>query len=414
MVHDLISPRGELDAEALAGRVEDSISMNERLGIRILIVLGIMVLTVWIGREMWDIVTRLGTVLTLFFCAWLISFVLSPPTNGLVRLGVRRPLAVFSVYVLVVTFLVIVVTLLAPRITSQIGQLLDLVNAYTAQTPGMLMWAEEQARAWGVSDAELRDFYRGIVDQARNITGLVLQNMLGLFTGAATLLVNIVFCLIISVYMMLDGRRIMAGAVQLIPRRYRHDAHAVFDSIDLSFGGYIRGQLILAIAYGLGVAGVMAVAGLDYKALSSIFAGVAMVIPFVGPFISLVPPILVAILSSPDQAWWIILLLIVMQQVVLNVVAPRVFGHTVKMHPLLVIAAAMTGAAIAGVWGALFGIPVVGILASIVRRYYLLQRERDTEQDSLESPEIVTSNGAAPVSGEMPVAETPLSPRGGD
>lgn len=377
--------------------------MSERLGIRILIGLGIVILSLWVAREAWDLLSRFGAVLTLFFSAWLISFVLSPPTNGLVRLGLSRPLAVMAVYLLVFAGLVVGSLLLTPLIAAQLGQLLETVNSYTAQTPGLLTWAEEQARAWGASDAELRDFYRSTVDQLRNITGLVIQNALAWFTGAAALLVNIIFCLIISVYMMLDGRRIVASSLLLLPHRYRGEVNSVLQTIGDNFGGFIRGQLILSTIYAVAVAAVMWTTRLDYIAICAVFAGIAMVVPFVGPFISIVPPIVIVVLTNPGNAWWVILALVVVQQVVLNAVAPRVFGHTVQMHPLLVIAAAMTGATVAGVWGALFGIPVAGIIASIVKRYYTLRQQSEDAEAGEARPEPAPGTGATRRAGEEPI-----------
>lgn len=344
--------------------------MSERLALRILIGLAIAQLGFWLAREVGVFFDRFGQVIALFFSAWLISFVLGPPADWLVKVGVRRPLAVLAVYVFTLALLVLGALLVVPIFSDQLNRLRGSVNAYTTQTPALLTWAEERAREAGVSDSDLRAFYRSTVDQLRVLTGQTLQNAIGWLTGAAAALVNIVFCLIISVYLMLDGRRIIAGVLTLAPARYRGEVRAVFQSINENFGGYIRGTLILAAIYAVGIVIVMGIAGLDYKAVSALFAGLFFLIPFVGPFVSLMPALLVALLTKPGDLWWIALLLIVAQQVTLNVVGPRVFGRTVNMHPLLVIGAALAGAALAGFWGALFGIPVVGIVASVVRRLY--------------------------------------------
>jgi predicted PurR-regulated permease PerM len=125
-----------------------------------------------------------------------------------------------------------------------------------------------------------------------------------------------------------------------------------------------------------------------------------MIIPFVGPFVSIVPPMVVVVLTNPTNAWWVILLLIVVQQTVLNAVGPRVFGHTVRMHPLLVIAAALSGATVAGFWGALFGIPAVGILASVARRYLSLRQQKETAPGPTDE---------APAVAEAPAPETEVA-----
>jgi predicted PurR-regulated permease PerM len=321
-------------------------------------------------RELGEVVNRFGSVIALFFCAWLISFVLGPPADALVRLKVRRPLAVFAVYALAFAVIFFGLVLFIPVFADQLGRLREAVNAYTGLTPAMLTWLEERALAFGVTESDLREFYRGALDQVRSITGQALQNAIGLLTGAASVVINLVFCLIISVYMMLDGRRIIAGMLALLPRRYRAEAQAVLQSIGDNFGGFIRGTLILSAVYAVGVALTMSFIGLEYKAISALFAGFALIIPFVGPAISLAPALLVALLTRTGDAWWIALLLFAMQQAVLNVVGPRVYGRTVNMHPLLVIGAALAGAAVAGFWGALFGIPAVGIIASVVKRLF--------------------------------------------
>lgn len=354
--------------------------MSERFSRRIVIGLAIALLALWLLREVWGLLSNFGPVLALFFSAWLISFVLGPPTEALVRLGVRRPLAVFTVYSCVFTLLTASLLLLTPIIIGQLGQLLEIVNSYSTQTPGLMIWFAEQAKAWNITEAELRDFYRGLVDQVRSIAGLALTNAIGWVTGIASVLVNIVFCLIISVYIMLDGARIVTGILALVPRSYRSAANDLLESIADNFGGYIRGQVILSLVYGAAVALTMWAVDLDYKSVCAIFAGIALIIPFVGPFLSIVPPLLVAFIARPADVWWIILLFIIVQQAVLNIVGPRVFGRAVNMHPLLVIGSAMTGATLAGVWGALFGIPVAGIIASAVRRLHQLQLQREEQQ----------------------------------
>ena len=304
---------------------------------------GDLLLAFWVLRELGEVVNRFGSVIALFFCAWLISFVLGPPADALVRLKVRRPLAVFAVYALAFAVVFFGCCSSSPSSPISSAGCARQVNAYTGLTPAMLSWLEERAIAFGVTESDLREFYRGALDQVRAITGQALQNAIGLLTGAASVVINLVFCLIISVYMMLDGRRIIAGMLAMLPRLYRAEARAVLQSIGDNFGGFIRGTLILSAVYAVGVALTMWLIGLEYKAVSALFAGVALIIPFVGPAISLAPALLVALLTRTGDVWWIALLLFVMQQSVLNIVGPRVYGRTVNMHPLLVIGAALTG-----------------------------------------------------------------------
>jgi predicted PurR-regulated permease PerM len=85
---------------------------------------------------------------------------------------------------------------------------------------------------------------------------------------------------------------------------------------------------------------------------------------------------LIALLVYPDRVWWILLILIALQLAVLNVVSPRVMSQTVGMHPLLVVAAVLVGAKLAGLWGALFGVPITAVIVAMVSFYRLTLEER--------------------------------------
>jgi predicted PurR-regulated permease PerM len=143
-----------------------------------------------------------------------------------------------------------------------------------------------------------------------------------------------------------------------------------------AFGGFLRGQLVLSGVYGLATAAVMSLAGLDFTLVASVFAAVVMLIPFLGPVLAVLPPALIALLVHPDRVWWIVVLLAAAQLAVLNVISPRVMSHTVGMHPLLVFVAVLVGAKVAGLWGALFGVPIAGVVVAMVGFYRLTIEER--------------------------------------
>jgi len=128
--------------------------------------------------------------------------------------------------------------------------------------------------------------------------------------------------------------------------------------------------------YGLLTAAVMGLAGLDFTLVASVFAALVMLIPFLGPVLAVIPPAIIALLLHPDRVWWIVIVLVAGQFAVLNVVSPRVMSRTVGMHPLLVFVAVLVGAKVAGLWGALFGVPIAGVLVAMVAFYRLTLEER--------------------------------------
>jgi hypothetical protein len=117
-----------------------------------------------------------------------------------------------------------------------------------------------------------------------------------------------------------------------------------------------------------------------------------MMIPFVGPPLALVLPISIAIFEAPGSALVVTILVILLQMVIVNVVAPKVMSSAVGVHPLLVFVGILAGAKLAGVWGAVFGVPAVAVIAAMAVFYHELSQERRTRGASSVAPE------ASPVS----------------
>jgi predicted PurR-regulated permease PerM len=213
-----------------------------------------------------------------------------------------------------------------------------------------------------------------------------IQNLVGFMTGLATLLFDLVIVLILSFYLTLDGNRISAGVLRLVPPEHREAFHYFTESTERSFGGFLRGQLLQAVIYASGTAVVMWGAGVGYVALATTIAAIAMIIPFVGPFIAIIPPILLAALGGDvGTVVGVTVALLVLQQIVFNVIAPKVMSDAVGIHPLLVFAAILFGSKVAGIAGAIFGVPVAAVLASMVS--FLYQRARPTAQVEGPMPE---------------------------
>src|SRR3954463_11830600 len=107
-----------------------------------------------------------------------------------------------------------------------------------------------------------------------------------------------------------------------------------------------------------------------------IFFGFMELIPFVGPVLGALPPVLVALFQDPLTALWVALLFVALQQIEGHVVAPQIFGHALRINPLLVIFALLVGGEIYGVIGALVALPIAAVVRETVvylRRHLVLE-----------------------------------------
>ena len=167
--------------------------------------------------------------------------------------------------------------------------------------------------------------------------------------------------LVISLYMLMDSDRILGRLRSAVPRTYRDEADLFERSTVKAFGGFLRAQLILAAVQALLVAVVGTAFGVPFLFLWGTMSALAMLIPVFGPPLALVPPIVGTALFDPSALVPVALILLVVQTLLVNWLQPRLLRDALGLHPILVLVGLLVGAQVAGVWGALFGIPVIAV-----------------------------------------------------
>src|SRR5207247_8423288 len=144
-------------------------------------------------------------------------------------------------------------------------------------------------------------------------------------------------------------------------------AELLRQSADRSFGGFIRGSLILGVIYGVATLAILVALGVPFAGVLAVLSGLTMIIPFFGPIIAEVPVLAVALLGAPDVFLWVLILTLALQQIVLNVLGPRVMSNAIGIHPIFVFLALLLGSRIAGFWGVFLAVPVAGIFNTFLR-----------------------------------------------
>jgi predicted PurR-regulated permease PerM len=141
--------------------------------------------------------------------------------------------------------------------------------------------------------------------------------------------------------------------------------------------------------------------GLPYLFMLTVSTAVLMFIPFFGPPLALIPVVFVALAFRADVALPVIAILVIAQTILVNAVQPRLLREGVGLHPILVIVALLAGAQVAGLWGAIFGIPFVAIVNLLLR--YVIDTRAVNEVEGIELEEVVAEIQAE--NPEVPVEE---------
>ncbi len=342
--------------------------------LRVLIILLTVIAGLYLGQMVWNLVGQIADLILVFAFAWIISFILQPSVTTLTRIPwLPRPAAVITVYVALLLTLAIAIVALLPALATQSALAAAEAPAVADRIAGWASGITAFLVEHGIAVPNFSDQLPRSIEVAG---AFVFANALTLVVGAGSVLVQVVLTLVLSLYLMLDGDRIGNYLRGALPPRYRDDFIYFVSSVYAAFGGFLRGQIIQSLVYGVGVAVIMAVIGLPFIALASVLAGIAIFIPFLGPLLGIFPSVLVALATDLSKVPIALLLTFALNFLVINLVAPKVMSQQIGLHPIVVLGAVLIGARLAGPWGALFGVPVAAVIVTMVSFYRLTIAER--------------------------------------
>ncbi len=322
-----------------------------------------------------------GDILLLFFLAWLLSFTLLPLINGVARLIPRMPqaLAVIIVYLAIVVLLVSVLVQASATLYDSINKFLQ-DRSFEDQLVNVL--TEIQSRLADVGfQVDLVSQGPVIVSNLQSLAGQLVGPLQSLAVASIGVLGNILILVILSVYIAVDREAISAFLYRLVPPAYATEARLLSVSVSRSFGGFLRGQGIMGITFGLLTALVNVVFGLPYAAVTTVASGVLHAVPFFGPFVSWLPPVAVALLLQSDDTLPVLGAMAVGWFLTMNVLQPRLMAGAVGIHPIVVLASVVIGSKIAGFAGAIFGIPIAAVLSAFFFHWFGRSRDGGTVAD---------------------------------
>ncbi|MBI4499258.1 MAG: AI-2E family transporter [Chloroflexi bacterium] len=296
----------------------------------------------------------LARPLALLFLGVVIAAALSPLVAWLDR-KLPRAAAVAAPYVALVLVVVFALFLVVPPFLAQAQ---DALNRLPMLVTDLSTWLADRGL---VSEDQL---FNLLASQVNRLVGFV-ASLPALVLG---LLLEIITVFFLSLYWLLVQPRIWSFTLSLIPEG-RQDAVAdELREMGTVMGGYVRGVAIDAVIVGtLAYVGFM-VLGIQFPLVLAIVAGILEVVPYVGPILAGIPPVIVALFDSPGQAALVLVFWIALQQFENNILVPYVMRSQTNIPPVLVVFALLAGLTIGGVLGAFVAIPLSGALRILIIR----------------------------------------------
>ena len=325
-----------------------------------------------------------GFLLAPFVLALVLAYVLDPAVDVLERRGMSRSLGILLLALPVVGIVVPALVLGLPALGEQIAELIGRIPTLLGRVAD---WIEGLDRE--VAGLSLPPAFQDLVDRVREVDAEAMvtflqerqaeiarrtwEGVLGLGRGLGsvlTVLGYVVLTPVLTFYLLRDWDRLTGGVADLLPRGRRQEILDFVSEYDHLLSRYLRGQLLVALIVGSITALGLWILSFPYALLLGVLVAVFGLIPYLGLLLSLVPAILIALVSGSVLASLVKVAVVygVAQALEGTVISPRIVGESVGLHPVWVVLALAVGGFYFGFVGLLIGVPLaVGVKLIVLR-----------------------------------------------
>lgn len=327
-----------------------------------------------LGLALW----LLSEILLPFVVGMAIAYLLTPFVDRVERLGINRLVAALLIVMFVVLAFVLVILLVAPVVGGQLGSFIDNIPSYITRLQSLVTdpgrpWLQKLVGQGLGNDKAFSD----LVTQG---VGWVTAFLRSLWSGGRALVSVfslVVITPVVAFYLVYDWHRMLRTVDAWVPRPQRATVRQLAREIDAAIAGFVRGQTAVCLILGSFYAVTLTLTGLNFGFLIGLVSGLITFIPYVGSLTGLVLASGVAVAQFwPDATWIVVVVLIfiVGQFLEGNVLAPKLVGESVGLHPVWLIFSLLAFGYLFGFVGLLVAVPLaatIGVLMRFALRRYL-------------------------------------------
>ena len=339
------------------------LSAQERLAIRWTLIMMPIAVTLGVAVLLAIVVQPFFFILSMFFLAWILAFLLDPIVTWIVRRLPRLPRGLTAALVFFGLTAIILVGLvaIASSVLSSLTNLLGDTTSVPQAIDRLIGPLQTQLDTMGIQ-IDLTSAVTDVIGQLQRSGADVLRQILG---GGVILFTQGTAIIFIAIVMVANKSRFLRFGQRLMPSGRETLLDDITVATSQSFGGFIRGQFGIAALYGVVVGIIGFVFGVPFVALVAVLTAALQSIPYFGQLVSWIPLFATTLVFAPSAIVPVTIALVAGLLIIQNIISPRVLGSAVGLNPILVLAAVFVGAQIAGAIGGVFGVPVAAVGATL-------------------------------------------------
>jgi predicted PurR-regulated permease PerM len=333
----------------------------------VLIYLAITVAAVWLIQFLWELLSQAGVFVVMLLVAWILAVGTLGPVRLLRRLNIPRLVAAVTVFLGLLGLVGITLFFVLPPLFEQIGHAAETLTLHARNVPDGLLDLESRLIKLGVPGELVSS---AIADASNQLAVIIQEIAAGILTTTGTIASGVaaaLVTLIISFYLLLGWDRGVRSLEDSLPPEWSARFRRGIRASEHTFGAWLSGQFIASVIWGVALAIIYALAGLEFGLLIAVTTGILLFIPFFGMTIGILIPIAMAISVRIDLSIWVGISVTTVSFVLENVLKPRIMGTAIGVNPIVILSSVILGGIAAGFWGVLFGIPIGALLWTFAR-----------------------------------------------
>ncbi len=305
-------------------------------------------------------------ILLPFILAVLLAYLINPLIEELMERGQPRLGALIFVFGVLIALLSFIFIKLFPAIINELDVLAHRLPEYIGKIKRLIFEINQNYERIELPKT-LTTVLDKVIRRFEEITLEFIERTSRVILSILSRVLSLIMAPILSFYILKDLESIKCSLWELVPKKRRRSIKLLLGRINIALFGFFKGQLIISLAVG-----ILSVIGLyflkiKFYLLIGILVGIFNIIPYFGPLLGALPAMIMASFRSNKLVFLVVLLFFIIQQIEGNIIAPKIMGKEVGLHPIVIIFSLLAGGELLGIIGMLIAIPIAAIIKEIMK-----------------------------------------------
>lgn len=341
-----------------------------QVGVGILITLLIIKYFIEIHSIFNPIIIIFTTILVPLLLGGVLYYISEPLQRILEKRGMPRWGSLITIVLIIAGLFASFLILVGSPIASQVNRLVENAPTIAKDIEKTADFIFDNKENIPMLPPQVEEFVGSVTNSIQDIAVTSSKYLVSFLSGAVTVTLTLVLAPFFFIFMLKDHEKFAPQIYGIFSGERRTWLKKTLEDIDNVLRSYVQGQVLVSFLLAIMMYIGYLIIDLEYSLLLALFAFFMNMIPFIGPWISLVPAVIVALIHDPISVIWVGVITLVAQQVESNLITPNVMGRSLDIHPLTVISIVLAAGNIAGFIGILIAIPTYCVLKVIVQNIY--------------------------------------------